>query len=110
MAEIVITGRAAGAPVEVQKAAKKQLIFKFEEDISGNTIKFKAWQYSGATLDINLTATSATFSSPYTTVTFDLTATDTNLSWSRGRYSVHDETDDYIKAAAPLLVVHEPVS
>ena len=106
----VITGRAPNAPVEVQKLAKKQLIWKVEEDISGNTIKLKVWQYSGASLDVNLTATSATYSSPYTTVTFDLTTTDTNISWGRGRYSVHDETDDYIKAAGVFLVAHEPVS
>ena len=107
---MVITGRAAGAPIEVQKAAKKQLVFKFEEDISGNTVVFKAWQYANASLDVDLNATSAVYSSPYTTVTFDLTATDTNINYGRGEYSVHDETDDLVKAAGPFMIVHVPIS
>lgn len=105
-----IVGGVEGPVIEVQYAAKKQHVIELPGDLSGSTIVFKAWPYSGASLSIDRDATSASHSGGVTTVTFDLTAADCTLNFSRGRYSIHDETNDYIKLEGPFIVKHVPVS
>lgn len=104
----ILVGSVESVPIVVQKDSAKTLTFKFEGDTSAKTYTFKAAEYSGASNDISRAATSATYSSPYTTVVFDLTTGDTGLSWVRGLYSVENTTDSLIAAEGPLRVKDVP--
>ena len=104
------TGQVAETPFYMYKAvAKNYNPIIAGQDLSGNTVKFKVWQYAGAALDID-DAAIAVYSSPNTELGIALTASQTNLSYARGWYSIHDETDDFILLHGPLIVLEVPYS
>ena len=77
------------------------------QDYSGHTIKFKVWQYDGASLDIDDTAT-VSFSSPDTELGIALTASQCGLTYARGYFSIHNETTDKILLRGELIVIGAP--
>lgn len=100
------SGQRPNTPIYLQKETTYTDVFTFTgANYTGDTVKFKAWQYDGAALDINSTCT---VGGSGTTVTVSLTATDTNLGYARGEWSIHNETDDVILAWGELIVESVP--
>ena len=104
------SGQVAQTPQYLQYAVAKNINITIKgQNLAGNTVVFKVWQYAGASLDITDTA-SVVNSGSNTDIGITLTAAQTTLAYSRGHYSVHDETADKILLHGELIVEQVPYS
>lgn len=101
-------GQVADIPIYLQYGAAKSInINVVGQNLAGNTIVFKAWAYPGASLTVDDNATVAN-NGANTDIGVALTGSQTELSYARGWYSLHDETRDVIMMKGPLIVETYP--
>ena len=104
------TGQKPNTPLYLQYATAYNDPWVFNgADYTGDTVKLKIWQYAGASLDVN-DACGVSVASGNTTITPGLLAADTTLGYSRGYYSLHNETDDEILAWGEVIIQKVPYS